>query len=98
MNGDLSWMRKNLAIIVAIFSLIATSAGGFASYRLLEQKVAQIEAEMMDRATRNAMSVKETRAVLDNHMQQTASHMDAEKWRMLLDRLDRIEGKVDRLK
>lgn len=98
MTNDVGWLRKNLALIVALFSLLATSAGGYASYRLLELKVATLEIQSAQRAAVNAAAIKETRVVLDNHLVQTSSHMDVEKWGLLMARLAAIEAKVDRLR
>lgn len=99
-TGDpmMAAIRRNLSIIIATFSLVATVTFGYASYKLLEYRVAELELISSNRAANNLQIIKETRGLLDSHLRAYEDHMGKRNWDLLMDRLASIERKLDAIK
>uniref|UniRef100_A0A6M3K1R4 Uncharacterized protein n=1 Tax=viral metagenome TaxID=1070528 RepID=A0A6M3K1R4_9ZZZZ len=86
--------RKNVALIVALVALGGTIGGGYASYALVREQVANNREMILD----NRTSLKEVAKIVTDHEKDTAKHLDSQKWQLLMDRLKGIEDAVNRLK
>ena len=94
-DGFAVFLRRNLALVVALFSLFGSVSFGYANYKLLEFRVAELEQVSAARAANNLAIIKETRSILDAHLSTSTYHLDPQKWEMLMTRLSGIERSIN---
>jgi len=84
-------LRQNLAVIVAFVSFAAAAGGWYATYSVLTYQVHENKKEILDNTR-----------MLSNHIATTSVHVDPVRDNQLrqeiLDRLGRIERKVDSIR
>ena len=88
LDNGMSWLRKNLAVFLAAFSMVASIGGWYASYVVLAYRVSVDAAAILVIQTEQNELVRE----LHIHDSDTAKHMDPGMQKEFLSRMTRIEN------
>jgi hypothetical protein len=87
-NNDVSWIRKNIAVLIATFSLMSSVVGWYASYAVLVYRV-EITSQAIEKLHMQVVSVSEE---IKQHHQDANIHVNPNIPQDLFNRLTRIEN------
>ncbi len=94
-NGFASWLRSNLALIIALVTAISAIAAVLSSYNVLQARVETAEKIILQ----NRLSCEAHFGEVMRHHLNATVHVDPQRDLQLrqeiLDRLERIERKLD---